>query len=98
MPNHSIYVEKMLKLTTLSDAQSELMQGGRGHAYGHGNGHGSSRPQRPSSNGPTWTSTTTNNIYVDASQDSFAQAFTLGGKYSLASNDVSQFMNIIISA
>ena len=85
----------MLKLTTLSDAQSELMQGGRGHAYGLGNGHGSSRPQRPSSNGPTWTSI--NNIYVDVVQDSFAQSLTLGGKYSLAYNDVTQLMNISIS-
>jgi hypothetical protein len=81
----------MLKLTTLSDAQSELMQGGRRSS----NGHGSSRPSRGSSNGPIRQ--TTNNIYVGASQDSFAQAFTLGGKNSLAYNDVTQLMNIGIS-
>jgi len=80
----------MFKLTTLSDAQSELMQGGRRS----GNGNGSSRPSR-GSNGPI--TQTTNNIYVGVSQDSFAGAFTLGGKYSLAYNDVTQLMNIGIS-
>lgn len=83
----------MLKLTTLSDAQSEMMQGGRDR--GPRNGHGSPRPRHSSGNGPI--TQTTNNIFVGASQDSFAQAFTLGGKYSLAYNDVTQFMNISVS-
>lgn len=81
----------MLKLTTLSDAQSELMQGGRRPSSDNGR----CRHGRTGSNGPIRQ--TTNNIYVGASQDSFAQAFTLGGKYSLAYNDVTQFMNISVS-
>ena len=86
----------MLNLTTLSDAQSELMQGGRRP----GNGHDSSRPSRPSrpsrgSNGPI--TQTTNNIFVGVSQDSFAGAFTLGGENSLAYNNVAQFMTIGVS-
>jgi hypothetical protein len=77
----------MLKLTTLSDAQSELMQGGRGHRTG---------PSRPSRSGNGPIRQTTTNVYVTASQDSDALAFTLGGEYSLAYNDVTQFMNISI--
>ena len=80
----------MLKLTTLSDAQSELMQGG--HRPGNGNG-----PSRPSRGGNGPIRQTTNNIYVDASQTSDALAFTVGGKYSLAYNDVFQSMSIGIS-
>jgi hypothetical protein len=80
----------MLKLTTLSDTQSELMQGGRRSS----NGNGSPRPRR-GSNGPIRQ--TTNNIYVGASQDSFAGAFTLGGENSLAYNSVGQIMNIGVS-
>lgn len=92
MPNRSIHKHIMLNLTTLSDSQSELMQGG-------GRGPRAPRkPYTPKHPGSSGTTTTTNNhIWVGTSQDSFAQAFTLGGKNSLAYNDVTQQMNIEIS-
>lgn len=79
----------MLNLITLSDVQSEVMQGGGGR-----------RPCRPTRPGrPTGGSTTTTetNVVLDVQQLSGALAFTTGGKNSLAYNDVSQSMGIDIN-
>jgi hypothetical protein len=81
----------MLKLTTLSDAQSELMQGGCRRIVKYK----PCKPSRPGTNGHT--STTTNNIHVGAAQKSDNLALTLGGKNSLAYNDVFQSMNVTIT-
>jgi len=81
----------MLKLITLSDTQSELMQGGRDRApkykpckpkHPHGYGH---------------KSVSHKNVSVIAGQESVATALTLG-KGSLATNDVAQLMTISINA
>ena len=91
MPNHSIYVEKMLKLTTLSDAQSELMQGGRGTRGGMKNG----KPWGNGSNGYNGPqSITITNVRLDVVQVSDALAFTIGGHESLAFNEVRQSIEI----
>jgi hypothetical protein len=76
----------MLNLTTLSDVQSEVMQGGR-------------RPSRPTSVRPSRTNTTqtVTNLVLDVAQSSNGLAFTLGGFNSLASNDVKQDLGIDIS-
>lgn len=78
----------MLNLTTLSDVQSEVMQGG------------SRRPSRPTRHKrPCCGSTTTTetNVVLDVHQLSGALAFTTGGKNSLAYNDVSQSLGIDIN-
>ena len=77
----------MLNLTTLSDVQSEVMQGG------------SRRPSRPTSVRPSRTNTTqtVTNLVLDVAQSSNGLAFTLGGYNSLASNDGKQDLGIDIS-
>ena len=79
----------MLNLTTLSDVQSEVMQGGSRRT---------SRPTRPGRR-PSGGSTTTTetNVVLEVQQLSGALAFTTGGKNSLAYNDVSQSMGIDIN-
>jgi hypothetical protein len=78
----------MLNLTTLSDVQSEVMQGG---------GRRPSRPTRPGRPNGGSTTTTETNVVLDVQQLSGALAFTTGGKNSLAYNDVSQAMGIDIN-
>lgn len=85
----------MLKLTTLSDAQSELMQGGsRAGLLGRPS---MTRPQvcaNGSNGGPE--SITITNVRLDVVQVSDALALTIGGHESLAFNDVSQSIEIDI--
>lgn len=80
----------MFSLITLSDAQSELMQGGRHHSNG-----GNNRPnwcRSGSQGGPE--SITITNLRMDVVQVSDALAFTIGGKESLAFNEVRQSIDI----
>lgn len=85
----------MLKFTLLSDTQSELMQGGYRRVRNYKPSKRSWTPKHPG-NGPVSNTTTT--VGVIAGQESIATAFTLGGRYSLASNVVTQTMNIGIIA
>jgi hypothetical protein len=79
----------MLNLTTLSDVQSEVMQGG-----GRRSSYKPTRHKRPCCGSTTTTET---NVVLDVQQLSGALAFTTGGKNSLAYNDVSQSMGIDIN-
>jgi len=79
----------MLNLTTLSDVQSEVMQGG-----GPRRPSRPTRPGRPSGGDITQTTT---NVVLGVDQSSNALAFTLGGKNSYAYNEVSQWMGISVN-
>jgi hypothetical protein len=78
----------MLNLTTLSDVQSEVMQGGSRRP---------SRPTRPGRPSGGDITQTTTNVVLDVSQSANALAFTLGGKNSLAYNEVSQWMGVSVN-
>ena len=78
----------MLNLTTLSDVQSEVMQGGSRRP---------SRPTRPGRPSGGDITQTTTNVVLGVDQSSNALAFTLGGKNSYAYNEVSQWMGISVN-
>lgn len=95
----------MLKFIILSDAQSELMQGGNGHE-GHEGGWGSCKRRKfkrcfisnghPGSQG--YTRTTTKNISVSAGQTANSTSLVFGGHNSSAVSDVIQTMTIGVTA
>lgn len=92
-PTLEFTFQLMFKLTTLSDAQSELMQGG-----GRGPRGSMTRPDcwgngsNGSHGGPE--SITITNVRLDVVQVSDALALTIGGHESLAFNEVSQSIDI----
>ena len=90
MPNHLIPKPKMLKLTTLSDAHSELMHGGKrqkSKSY-------YCKPKRKCGWGNQGSSHHTSTA-VMAGQTSNNLALTLG--HGTATNTVTQTMTIMVS-
>jgi hypothetical protein len=94
MPNLSIQKLIMLKLITLSDTQSELMQGGWDRAPKHPK-YKPCKPKHP--HGYGHNSVSHKNVSVITGQESVATALTLG-RGSLATNDMTQLMTISINA
>jgi hypothetical protein len=94
MPNLSIQKLIMLKLITLSDTQSELMQGGWDRAPKYPK-YKPCKPKHP--HGYAHNSVSQKSVSVITGQESVATALTLG-RASLATNDVAQLMTISINA
>jgi hypothetical protein len=89
----------MLKFTILSDAQSELMQGG---SYCPRNGYKPSKPKHCWSNGHGRSNgisrTTTKTLTINGSQVGNSAAVVLGGHGSTALSEVNQTMTITATA